>query len=829
MGVALKGGKTSALVMTWAAASAAASAQSPITAFTIDNPFEREIVLSVPFSSNGVELGEVTILMNREGELSVDAPSLRPYLADLVKPDIENRIIERFGDEGFIRLSELADEGVAIEFNLSLLEATALIAPTASVTRNLAFGAQPSRVLGAGSVQPTRFSSFLNITSTATEGSGSSITEPNFFFSGATRYRGTVLEYDGSVTRGFGASNDYEFTRRFVRLVRDDSDRFLRYSAGDIFPEVRGFQASTTIGGVSLVRSRREFTPFRSFRPQGGGQILLDRAADISVLVNDTEVRSLRLAPGSYNITDLPLRFGTSDVEILIEDDTGRRDVLEYQTFFDPSELDPGDHEFGVTAGFLAEPGLRQLSYDFGQPAVSAFYRRANYRGAIYGAGVQASADQQLVNAMWRIVPRFGGRLDLEGAVSNTSDGGFGYAARASYDYFRQTATVDESYSVAIETTSRRFAPLGQFGVDNDQSFSAFADYSRSFGRRWRATIGGSYTAARAREDTFRASFDTFYQFSRRLRFQAGVSYQRSGLSLEEEFGVRVGLTFTPGRRWSSEARYESFDERASLRVARSQDDLVGSFGVDADVVSTKSELTAGGAVNYVANRFEARLSHSLAGDSFDSITDVSQTTFRASSSLALAGRSFGVGRPIFDSFAVFKPHKTLDGRSVIAGSDLSEGYEGRSGVLGGAVVSQLSSFAPQTLAYDVSNVPAGYDIGDGVVGVVPPLNSGYAVEVGSAGFISATGTLLSVSGAPVPLGVGRVISVDGEELDNSGFFTNRAGRFALIGLEPDTTYRVELSFPSATNFTIKTPDDDEALLRLGDIAVDITLPEDTQ
>jgi outer membrane usher protein len=181
-----------------------------------------------------------------------------------------------------------------------------------------------------------------------------------------------------------------------------------------------------------------------------------------------------------------------------------------------------------------------------------------------------------------------------------------------------------------------------------------------------------------------------------------------------------------------------------------------------------------------------------------------------------------GVGRPIFDSFAHLSPHRSLQGRSVIAGNDLARGYEARSGLLGPAVVSRLSSYTEQTINYDVADVPPGYDIGEGLILLKPKLNSASHVQIGSADYVSATGTLLYANGEPVNLGVGRIRRDDGKAMKETSFFTNRAGRFAMIGLEPGVSYTITLTSPVQTEVAFEVPQSDEALLRLGEVSIGI-------
>jgi outer membrane usher protein len=126
-----------------------------------------------------------------------------------------------------------------------------------------------------------------------------------------------------------------------------------------------------------------------------------------------------------------------------------------------------------------------------------------------------------------------------------------------------------------------------------------------------------------------------------------------------------------------------------------------------------------------------------------------------------------------------------------------------------------------------VLNVPPGYDIGDGVLRVSPSYRSGYAIEVGSAAFVSAMGRLVSRDGKPVPLASGRISLIRAptapvlsspQEIELAKpkpFFTNSVGRFAAQNLEPGQRYRIELFTAPPVSFELQIPTDTTGLVDL--------------
>jgi outer membrane usher protein len=218
--------------------------------------------------------------------------------------------------------------------------------------------------------------------------------------------------------------------------------------------------------------------------------------------------------------------------------------------------------------------------------------------------------------------------------------------------------------------------------------------------------------------------------------------------------------------------------------------------------------------VDYVANRFDARLSLASSGTNFGGIADDQTARLQIGTSIAFADGAFGIGRPIQNSFLLAQPHSTVKDANVIAGRSLSRGgFEASSGPLGAAVVNRLSPYNPQDVQYDLDAIEAGYDIGSGVVRVDPPFRAGYKLIVGTDRFVSAVG-FLTMDGAPAALVAGLVTSGDDEGFEPEPFFTNSAGRFGLIGLAPGRSYTIRLNDGGQT-FTIEVPADNTGLYRV--------------
>ena len=138
------------------------------------------------------------------------------------------------------------------------------------------------------------------------------------------------------------------------------------------------------------------------------------------------------------------------------------------------------------------------------------------------------------------------------------------------------------------------------------------------------------------------------------------------------------------------------------------------------------------------------------------------------------------------------------------------------SGLLGAAVASDLSSYSERTVTFNVPDAPAGYDLGAGNTRVYPAYRSGYRIEVGSDYTITVIGRLLDQDGQPLALIAGSAIEAANPTRAPLTVFTNRDGRFGLVGARPGK-WLLTMPTTPPQEFEIIIPDSSTSIVRLGD------------
>lgn len=816
-------GKTEPVVIDSTPAKPASVADPAAPGSRIDiNPYDRDIEMTVPLTYRNRPLGEVPILLTRDDRFVVETKGFLDLVLPLLNDAARAAISQQLSDRSKFTSADLGQIGISLEYDPGTLSVVVLRIDPSNRALEALFDT-PRDDDDRPDLLPARFSGYVNLNLAQSKVWGEDTRLPSIFLSGAMRAGRIVAEADVEFSEpGFGAAEGYEFERNFARLVYDEPEKYRRWQAGDLTPEVRGQQGYVQMGGLGVTRQRRRFDQFRSSVLQGNRQIILQRDSTVSILRNGVPLREVRLESGAYDASSLPLLSGSNDIELQIRDDSGRIETISYRSYLDPIDLAPGDYEYAAYVGALSDRvgGTPQYGSEI---AFSGYFRKAFLDRPAIGVGMQLSKKTQSLTGQTQFVLQNGGRLQFDGGVSNSKIGGSGFIAAATYEQIFDRGGLIDSFTLRGDYTSRRFATLGTDDPDNLTSFSMGASYARAFNPKLTLLLDANYFKSRqSNSDRYRIGAVAAYRFSPNWSIRAGVDYSKFGgiATRSGGLGFNISLLFQPNYRTRAEARHDSNTDSSTLSYTRSSDNRLGSLGYGAIIGEQSGSFVAQGFADYTANRFDFSASHSSAGNSLGSITDEQITTVRVGTTLAFADGAFGVGRRINDSFAILYPHQNLKGKKVVAGQSLAQNdYLAKSGALGGAVNGFLTSYVIQSIQYDVEDPPQGYDVGPGTARVKPLYHSGYKLRVGTDAFASATGTLMKADGQPAKLIAGTAIATDGLDKDPVPFFTNSAGRFSVMNLRPGVRYRVQLN-NGAGSFEFDVPRDTTGLVDLGSVTL---------
>ena len=755
-----------------------------------------------------VPLGQVAVRLNPDGTVLASVGDVATALGRATSATFIARLRAITSADGYAPLEAFRDVGLVLTFDQAALELVAAIDPEQRALRTVGLGfARDDNPL-----QPDDSSPFALLVAYQAS--------LDWVHSGLDRgLRGPRIDtrINGRIARTVGFETDLTYdpeaertlSRFGSRLIYDRPESLMRYTVGDQIPVGVGFQEPVEIGGIGAARLLGAFRSDRSFTATTGRRITLREPATVTLVVNGVPSRTIRLGPGSYDLTDLPLAPGANAVELVIENDAGNRQVVAFDFFQDIELLTPGIDEFSVQLGLRSEYLDAVRRYDTSAPVVSGFYRRGITDQLTLGANMQASERVQMAG----VDAAFGTRIGLffiEGAFSHNRDFGSGTAVRAQFRHASPMQQIQGSrrIDVSVEHRSERFGGIESFLPYNAIDWLASVRFGQPVTDRLALGISFDLTSFRdAREDRWAAVANATYRVNPRTTASAFAGYDSlRGLA----FGASVVMRI--GRAHVASARYDSRTEEASLGYAYNPLRLLDTVAVNSQLTRGPFDTAFNGTATWRTNRGDLELAHRAAWYNGGGIAE-QVTSLRARGAIAFAGGRLAVGRYLTDAFAIVDAHPSLGDAQVTVGSRGAASVEARTGTLGPALVS-ASSYSPRTIFYDVPEGRVGYDLGSSNFSIYPWLHSGHRLTVGTDYYITATGTLLDDRGDPVALVAGRGVRVGVAGAPTVEVFTNRAGRLSISGLAPGNWQITAGRY----RYDIRVEDTPDALLNLGPI-----------
>lgn len=772
-------------------------------------PAGRGLDMALPLVRQANVYGDLLATVYVDGTVLFDRASLIDRLSPLLSSEGQVRFAGALANTPKVSIADVENAGVTLVYDSSELQIRVErieggMAASQSLGDAVRFSLPPT------TLEPEKFSAYVNLIGDLRVTDFEEFETPGLIIQAATRFRGVVFEFDGGYDKALSGGKG--FYRRQARAVYDEYEKERRWTAGDLQLQGLSITSGTLLGGVGFEKGRRIFTGGAPLVQLGGQQVLLDRDATLDVLIDGQQVERFQVNAGTYDLSQLQSQYGGRNAQLFITDVSGRRQITSFDTYFNASDLVGGETEYGAAIGFAPTSFRAQPIYG-GKPAFSGYYRRGLTNRFLLGGAIQAGEDTQVGAVEMIATPmKIPGRFEFSGAVSTGR--GTGYAARGSYALQFGNIDTAKQFSVSADYRSKNFSTLSDtIGLGQFETFSLTANYSQQLNPRTTLIVGGNLFEREGLRGSRLAFADVVYR-TPRFRVTGGVEYGKD--SFGRKFGGRVTLTVPFGPRTRVEAGYNSRRDDARVTLTRSYDDTVGSFGYDLSARRSDGTASIDGSATYNGNRFYSRLTALSSGRGFSNIGDRQETRLQVGTSLGIAGGAVAIGRPIQDSFVVAKAHEALGNKQVIVGQSVEDGkVEAESGTFGPALNGRYNSYNRQSFQYDLKGGTEGYDIGTGIHTVVPPYKSGYKLVVGSDASVSAYG-FLYFEGQKVELLSGMVSGIDDPDFEPQPFFTNSAGRFAVQGLRPGKTYRIELR--NGAQFRIAVPADNKSLLQLGDV-----------
>ncbi|MCG6903220.1 MAG: fimbria/pilus outer membrane usher protein [Rhodobacter sp.] len=582
---------------------------------------------------------------------------------------------------------------------------------------------------------------------------------------------------------------DPEFLRLNTTYEYNAPGTAITFAAGDVVSSSLSWGRSVRMGGVQL---RREFNlrndlvtePLLSF--SGAAAV----PSTVDVFVDNNRVFSGRTDQGPYRFEDIPIYNGAGDAVVVIRDENGNVIKREVPFFSSRNLLKKGVFDYSIELG-KARDGYGQTSNDYSDDTLYSASLRFGLTNRVTLQGhVEGKSDLQMFGLGAAFVLGNRAEITLAGGHSNYR----GQTGQFAFGTLRMTAMgVGIEASVLRSTdgfTDLAYATaadfLGAGTLTTDQSLLEFPRSQDVLSLTLPAFRDGSNLGFSFVNSQREASTDRIVSasYGRTLKWRnASLSISTAHDLVSDDTRFSAYLNIPTGNNSFTQLSTSTSRETGSgqgLTLVRALGDAVGDYGYQGQL-----ELGEERAAWQVAASIRSR--HGRAEAALRQSSGHTSGHARFDGSVVFLGGRFATGNQIHDGFAIVDAGVEdvsvyLQNREVV-----------RTGRSGRALVSGLSSYAPNRISLNVDELPKDATYNITAMDVVPARRSGVVVDFGgSDGADTALVVLRDPGGNYLP--VGSQVELNGAE-----FVVGYDGAAYLEGLKRSNTARVRTSSGTCT------------------------------
>lgn len=605
---------------------------------------------------------------------------------------------------------------------------------------------------------------------------------------------------------------DSRVNRGPITLFKEWYQLPLRVSFGDVISNTNGHGVSMPLGGVRIATDYRELQPTYRITPGNTQQFYLPQNAQVEVRINGDVVARNRLRVGNYDLNDLPLSNGVSEIEVIANYDNGEQQRFAFNSFFNTRLLRKGLFEYDLSAGYAVDASSIDYNY-LDEPGITGMVNYGVYDWLTIGAN-GAYADENHTAGLSLTVGKWGHTLSLRSSVS-------------AYSKESGSAFSVSSEHVVWGTTDAG-SPNLFIGYDNYDSFLLSPFQTLDFLEN-RQRIYGSYTYFLTEEWDFTAygeQYETFDREGHRYEAQLNWRYKDFRVALEFSditdsfFGDQKGLflnvswadyDYKSKRRYRLDYRGRREEYRATL--GRVNNNRVGQFGYEVEATENNRINSQTARSSYTSRVGRADIY--AIRTAFDERDPQTFAGINLSNSIAIVDGHVGTGTSVVAPFALITSHSTLDDATVSVNKDDNQAPEAVADDLISGIVTLGSAYTPSEVLIDVMDAPLGYDWGPGGYRHVQGSRAAALITVGSDASYTVLGYFTDKDGKAIKLLQGTASNNE----DNYTIFTNKTGRFVIEGARPGS-YNISLGSYTG-KLTVESPD--SSLVQVGKIALELS------
>lgn len=628
-------------------------------------------------------------------------------------------------------------------------------------------------------------------------------------------FRSLVWENDFA----FQDRQEYPWQHVRQRLTYDRPQKMQRFRLGDLTPLQSGFLSQTSLGGISLTKNFL-LQPSLHTTPSNEEEIFLEEPSKVEIYINDRARKTFDLPKGTHLLRNLQESAGRNEIELVITDKFNRIRRVRKNYLFDSSFLSPNLFQYDCYLGYRSSQKEGSLYYDTKDPVGGGFLRKSLLPWLSSAIYIQKDKYQFLTGNELLLASPWG-KFSVDLGLSHINQSSTSHAERISFSAYPGTLVKDPSFSTLFSVfhQGKRFASFGDREPNNVERVKLLLGIAYPVYKKTVLTLSGETSLLYSSgHSPFQVSGTTSIPLKHDIECSLNMSIRRSNEGIYDKSAV-ITFSWKPGGSSSNQevrSGYESNDRQKFIEYRKNgqkwgyEGEVSGQYisSIDSENISFDTGISG--------ERFSTNLGYTFQETSGGESLREQSLNFSYSTALIFAEGTWGLSRPVHDSFCIAQTKGKIKNKEVFL-NPMGESYLAKSFSFLPAAADSLQSYEPHLITVDVPDLPRGHDIGDNQFVIHPTYRSGSSIILKSDAVVMLQTYLKGSENNPLGLQAGKIISLDHPEKKPISFFTNKKGRLRALGLSPGN-FQVVLFSPSYQPYNFSIPEGTEGIYKLEEL-----------
>lgn len=759
---------------------------------------DKRPLLLAPVKVDGISLTDIWLNPN-EQDYIIDRAQTLTLLSAIIKKDALEKIKSKRINKNYFLASDLVELDIYLVFDPNELLLYFKIPFGIRVSNSIDIGLlNQKKPLAIITERP--FSGYLNL-DYSKEIKNDKFTSDILYYEANVNVKNHILNYGGSYIKNEIGSSKH--TREHTRYTYDFKENYSRLVLGDLNYKTVAFQSQISGLGLSV---QREFSIVPALVKSSFGlyKITLKRPSIVELFLNESRIYRAEHPSGILNLKNLPLVNGLNDVKIVLTDNLGKREELNYESPYHDTLLPPGIFEYSFNTfieSYFDSNAENSLKYNKDENLTSSFIRYGLSTNKTIGMNVQTYKGNYLLGAEYNtILPRASVSFSTAKSNNPKSDIKAAYAASVSAQTIIKPGLRKPQFLASYQHFDEGFSSIKDVvnGLKSSYNLGLITQISHFTG------LGLTYQASNqySGNDLENATLETNIRFSRSTSLSISA---KKALNTRTDDSLFFSFNwYEPVSRVSAVATHDNLNKITQTRVNYLKDYERSKLQLSAGVDKQDEKYTSNVFLNYTNEKASFTFDHFFEGAE-------RRGKLNTRFSFAFTDKSFNLTNYIDSSFIVIDSN-TDSPLYVGRSSDALEGLVTKNK---SKSITTLSPYRFNTFYINSDQLPFGEDIERLDLTIYPSYKSGSYFTIETNKKRSA---FLRLNGRKTPLKYqkGYLYSQSGKKLQY--IFTGKRGNVFLDEINPGPYYIILEGHSQKFSFEIPK---ESGLINLGKIESD--------